>query len=161
MSHSRRQFVAGVAVALALPVLDQLSGRAESGQPVAADAKPDSDGWLTTIAPAALSDGALEGKFRNQHVILTRTGTKISALDTRCTHKGCAVRPKGGVIECPCHHSQFDAQGQVLKGPAKQPLARHALRLTKEGMIEVKTNATIAADDPAGVLTIEPPATAP
>ncbi|MEI8194543.1 MAG: Rieske (2Fe-2S) protein [Phycisphaerae bacterium] len=160
MSSSRREFVAGVACALALPVLDSLATSAATVQPAAADPKPGADGWLPTVAPADLADGALEGKYR-KYIILARTGTKIIALDIRCTHKGCAVRPKGGIIECPCHHAQYDAQGKPIKGPAKLELARHALRLNQDGIIEVKINATVTAEDAAGVLEIAPAATNP
>jgi Rieske Fe-S protein len=42
-----------------------------------------------------------------------------------CTHAGCTVHWNGfeRCWDCPCHGSQFGTDGQVLNGPAFQPLA--------------------------------------
>lgn len=40
----------------------------------------------------------------------------------RCTHAGCALAIKNEKIECPCHGSQFELDGQVARGPAMEPL---------------------------------------
>ena len=42
-----------------------------------------------------------------------------------CTHQGCTVASvANGVITCPCHGSQFDAQtGAVIAGPAPRGLS--------------------------------------
>lgn len=56
-------------------------------------------------------------------LIARHAADSFSALSTRCTHQGCAVRePSSGTIVCPCHGSQFNLTGGVLKGPASQPL---------------------------------------
>ena len=49
---------------------------------------------------------------------------KYSAVLLRCTHKGCAVRPSGNLLICPCHGSEYSLQGEVLKSPAEEDLAR-------------------------------------
>ncbi len=49
---------------------------------------------------------------------------EIIAFDDRCTHLGC--RPvwdrAGGLFRCPCHGSEFDKQGGVIRGPATKPM---------------------------------------
>ena len=47
-----------------------------------------------------------------------------SAVLLRCTHKGCAVRPGGDILICPCHGSEYSPQGEVLKSPAEKNLER-------------------------------------
>ncbi|WP_218081972.1 cytochrome b6-f complex iron-sulfur subunit [Anthocerotibacter panamensis] len=52
------------------------------------------------------------------------------ALSAICPHLGCVVpwNPESGVFQCPCHSSQFDQDGGLLRGPAPRPLA--LLRVT-------------------------------
>lgn len=44
------------------------------------------------------------------------------AIRLYCPHKGCTVVQREERLVCPCHGSQFTMTGQLLKGPAKQPL---------------------------------------
>jgi cytochrome b6-f complex iron-sulfur subunit len=46
----------------------------------------------------------------------------VFAISLVCTHLGCIVKPSGSGFDCPCHGSQFAADGAVVKGPAPQPL---------------------------------------
>jgi len=49
-----------------------------------------------------------------------------TALLLRCTHRGCEPEPIADRLECPCHGSEFDFEGRVLRGPAPQPLTRYS-----------------------------------
>ena len=59
----------------------------------------------------------------------------FTALSLVCTHLGCTVEQKAGGFTCPCHGSQYDENGKVLRGPAKKALT--SLR------IEIKENYTL------------------
>jgi glycine/D-amino acid oxidase-like deaminating enzyme/nitrite reductase/ring-hydroxylating ferredoxin subunit len=48
----------------------------------------------------------------------------VHAVSLRCTHLGCLLRFNSAERswDCPCHGSRFDVDGQVLEGPAVDPL---------------------------------------
>jgi Rieske Fe-S protein len=44
--------------------------------------------------------------------------TTFAGLSMICTHQGCATSIVGGQrLDCPCHLSRFDVNGDVLNGP--------------------------------------------
>jgi len=55
-------------------------------------------------------------------------GTLVALLAS-CTHRGCQPEPVGARLVCPCHGSEFSRSGEVLKGPAAQPLRRYPSRI--------------------------------
>lgn len=48
----------------------------------------------------------------------------FTAVLTRCMHRGCQVEPADDHLVCPCHGSEYDNAGAVLKGPTQLPLVR-------------------------------------
>lgn len=58
---------------------------------------------------------------------------KLLAVNTACTHKGCAVAWKSDKKQyvCPCHDAEFAADGAVLEGPAKKPLQTYPAKIEK------------------------------
>jgi len=56
-----------------------------------------------------------------------------------CTHQGCEVEysTKPEKFICPCHDSQYDKTGEVVKGPAKNRLPRFEFKIVS-GVLFVK-----------------------
>lgn len=52
-------------------------------------------------------------------------GLKDFAINAVCTHLGCVVpwNRAANKFMCPCHGSQYDADGKVIRGPAPLSLA--------------------------------------
>lgn len=59
--------------------------------------------------------------------------TKLLAVNTTCTHKGCTVNWKSDKNQyvCPCHDAEFAANGALLKDPAKKPLQTYGAKIEK------------------------------
>jgi Rieske Fe-S protein len=76
--------------------------------------------------------------FDEWKVVVTQPSAGVfKAFTATCPHAGCAVgRIKGGVIECPCHGSQFAiASGACVAGPAEAPLAAFPLKVQDDGIV--------------------------
>jgi Rieske Fe-S protein len=48
-------------------------------------------------------------------------------------------------INCPCHGSQFDRNGAVIRGPAARPLVHFAVQIDAAGNIVIHTNTQVGA----------------
>ncbi len=90
---------------------------------------PDGGSQAPTGLSVAVADVPVGGG-----VILTSAGTVVvtqpeagtfKAFNGTCTHQGCPVTSvSSGQIGCDCHGSAFSiADGAVVNGPAKRPLA--------------------------------------
>ena len=65
----------------------------------------------------------------------------LRAVGATCTHLGCAVRPSGEFLVCPCHGSTFASDGRVVRGPAPRSLPVYPV-LVGDDAIEIDlTNA--------------------
>lgn len=69
-------------------------------------------------------------------VITQPSDGEYKAFTAVCTHQGCLVtKVENGRIVCPCHGSAFDAAtGEVLQGPATQPLAEKTVTLDGDSL---------------------------
>ena len=73
--------------------------------------------------------GQITIKLTQGEVLLIRDSERtVRIFNAHCTHKGCLVKykEKDGRIECPCHGSQFDLNGNVLRGPAQRSLPSYS-----------------------------------
>ncbi len=84
-------------------------------------------------------------------VYVGRDARGLFAIIATCTHLGCTVKHIGaGLVpaqfECPCHGSQFDAEGRVLIGPATRSLEHARLTLANDGRVVVDRAAIVNED---------------
>lgn len=82
---------------------------------------------LTDPANKALTSpgGALLVDGNGDTIMVIRLSTsEVVALSAICTHAGCSMNfnSGAGTLDCPCHGSRFGENGQVIQGPARQPL---------------------------------------
>ena len=110
--------VGGAASAKAPPVPEVVTDR--RGVPIFAGAY---EAARAAGAPAELVAGvAGEPTF----LLLDDDGKlRDYALKAECTHLGCLVGPLNPISRryvCPCHGSEYAADGAVLRGPAPKPL---------------------------------------
>lgn len=96
-----------------------------------------------TIEAGVLADypvGSLES-VGNSAVAVGRDAKGLYAMTLTCTHAGCNMAIDGNVsasgVYCSCHGSQFNANGDVTRGPAREPLAHFAITVDASGTITV------------------------
>jgi nitrite reductase/ring-hydroxylating ferredoxin subunit len=68
------------------------------------------------------------------------------AISSVCTHLGCNVKRGGPGFACPCHGSQYDENGQVIRGPAPKSLAWYALSLSPHTQLVVDLDQQVNAE---------------
>jgi Rieske Fe-S protein len=78
-------------------------------------------------------------QFRSEGFFIVRRAQEVFALSSICTHRGCKVRlQEDGSFNCHCHHSRFDPDGHVTKGPARHDLPRLPVAWDDRGHLLVK-----------------------
>jgi cytochrome b6-f complex iron-sulfur subunit len=62
---------------------------------------------------------------------------KLIAVNSTCTHKGCAVAWNSASKEfaCPCHGSKFEPDGSVANGPADKPLTKFTVKAEGDSVL--------------------------
>lgn len=72
-------------------------------------------------------------------VAFVRVDGRFYAFDDTCTHAGCSLADgdlEGTTVTCSCHGSQFDVRsGEVLKGPAEEPVRSHPVRVEGDDLL--------------------------
>ncbi|NJL00001.1 MAG: cytochrome b6-f complex iron-sulfur subunit [Spirulinaceae cyanobacterium SM2_1_0] len=147
----RRQFmnlltfgtITGTALGALYPVVKYFipaSTGAAGGGTIAKDALGNdiaASEYLEAHAPGS-RDLAQGLKGDPTYVIVTDGGEIASyGLNAICTHLGCVVpwNNAENKFMCPCHGSQYDAQGKVVRGPAPRSLALAHANVTEAGKI--------------------------
>ncbi|MBQ0830648.1 Rieske (2Fe-2S) protein [Streptomyces tagetis] len=76
--------------------------------------------------------------FSDRKVVVTQPSAgEFKAFSATCTHQGCAVGGVAdGVINCPCHNSDFSiSDGSVKGGPARKPLPPVAITVDGDSIL--------------------------
>ncbi len=74
-------------------------------------------------------------------VAIGRDSNGVFAMTLTCTHAGCNMATQGQVtssgVYCGCHGSRFDTQGNVVNGPASEPLQHFAVSADSSGNLTI------------------------
>jgi cytochrome b6-f complex iron-sulfur subunit len=123
-------------------------GTIASSLPVAiaaCSAEVTSEDWLSVGTVADLDQ---EGELLVQQwptvnvlVVGTSASENLIAVDPRCTHRDCTVKwqTEGNKFSCGCHGAEYDTSGQVLQGPATEPLKTFTAKIENNSVL-VKPN---------------------
>ena len=102
-----------------------------------------SAGNVSAIAASSLT--AVSGNA----VAIGRDSGGLYALSLICTHQGCDMSSQGSVaisgINCSCHDSNFDANGNVLSGPAHTALPHYKVTVSTAGEVTIDASTEVAA----------------
>lgn len=102
---------------------------------------PDDGAGATGGDIAALADvpvgGSVGLEIDGEPALLAQPEAgQVVAFSAICTHQQCVVAAAGERFECPCHGSAFDAAtGDVLQGPALEPLTPIAVRVAGDRIV--------------------------
>jgi len=69
----------------------------------------------------------------------------LYAMSAVCTHAGCTVNPGAVSLNCPCHGTTFDLNGDVTGGPAPRALDHYAVTIDDIGDITVDTEQVVSS----------------
>ncbi len=71
--------------------------------------------------------------FFNRFIVINQN-EKTTVLSAHCTHLGCTINKfENGKLICPCHGSEYDLEGNSVKGPAYKNLEKIAAEITDNG----------------------------
>jgi Rieske Fe-S protein len=88
-----------------------------------------------------LSNVPVGGSFNvdldgNGLVVSQPTAGVVTAFSAVCTHQGCKVGGRDGVLQCPCHGSEFSATtGAATMGPATTPLTEVKVKIDGDSIV--------------------------
>ncbi len=70
-------------------------------------------------------------------ILIQEEDGSLRAFSLICTHMACTVNwnPDKKEFHCPCHDALFDAQGNVLSGPAPSPLERWRVEVKNDRIL--------------------------
>jgi cytochrome b6-f complex iron-sulfur subunit len=115
-------------------LLAQTITNKKPGKPSTTKIEPD----FTVIGTVAELEK--NGYLQTKEVAVLRNRTnpqKLIAVNPKCTHQGCDVKwvAEQKRYNCPCHDSNFEANGEVINGPATKPLAAYPAKIVGDRVL--------------------------
>lgn len=83
--------------------------------------------------------------YPNPFILFRQEDGEYWAVLSTCSHSGCEVKKLRTQFECPCHGSEYDTYGRVLRGPALAPLDAYPAQLIGDS-IEFELEGTYESD---------------
>ena len=135
-SCNRREFVKNTltgigTVAFGSFMLVNQSGCSSPTEPNNSDETITVDLSLSENSALLVVGGALalgSNVIDSKGILLYRqSDTNVLAFSRNCTHNSCTIDSfQNGTSTCPCHGSQFNTSGNVVVGPAVNPLTQYS-----------------------------------
>lgn len=131
-SHlTRRRFLETSAALLGVSIVG-----CDSKTPPAPQSHSTAQGTIILTGMQPLANGIAQPfTFPNGEpgLVFKTSAGQSGAVSAKCTHSGCTVEwnaPNNAKtpLRCPCHESYFALDGNVLSGPAKEPLTRYTVQ---------------------------------
>jgi toluene monooxygenase system ferredoxin subunit len=99
-------------------------------------------GYVELIEADALWDGEMESfDVGDDEVLVVKVDGQIRAYDGICPHQSQSLVEgdlEGGILTCRAHEWQFDVRTGQGVNPKDTCLLRHDVRVTSDGMIQVR-----------------------
>ena len=125
-----------------------VASAAATGACSAAAVSPAQVGDVAAGNVSAVPVGTLE-TVGSEPVCIARDSGGVYAMTLTCPHAGCDIGQTGSVspqgLVCGCHGSEFDANGNVVRGPASQPLDHFAVTVDASGNLSINGTEVVAA----------------
>jgi nitrite reductase/ring-hydroxylating ferredoxin subunit len=95
--------------------------------------------FVTVASSVEVANGEMTAfQVGGERVAVANVGGTLHAFGNTCTHLQCSLASgelEGTTVTCPCHGSQFDVTtGQVLRGPAQEPVPSYPARVENEAL---------------------------
>ncbi len=136
----RRVVIAGAGLGLLATTVAACSTSGTSSAGSTASSSPAAPATSAAPASGALAKTADvpvgSGVILENLVITQPSAGVFKGFSPICTHAGCTVSQiTDGKIICPCHHSEFNLDGTVAKGPAKKPLEAKTVAVQGDSIV--------------------------
>jgi len=142
MDRSVKAIAAFIGISLGVPALGYLISPAlqqQAGQWLKLGHTSQVKAGVPTLFTVTVdkTTGWVQAEITLSFFVYTQDGVNFSVMSNICPHLGCQTHwdDASGVILCPCHGGQFDAEGRVIAGPPPLPLKRVAFQIDAQNNI--------------------------